>query len=174
MLSRLSVAGAMLAMVPGCGWQPVYGGARAGAPGAAQVGLSETSVALIPERSGQLLRQALQARFDRGGTGSGQRYLLAVSSFVISPESIGIQRDNTTSRVRLVGTAAWSLVALGPQRRTLTSGHIREVDGYNVIDQQYFAADLEDQMVQRRIAEAIAERITLQVAGYFRQHSGDG
>lgn len=172
----LALAGALLAVgaLPGCGWQPVYGGGGAAATGPAQAGLSQTSVALIPERSGQLLRQALQARFDIGGGGAGQRYELAVNRFAISSDAIGIQRDNTTSRVRLVGTASWSLVALGPQRRTLTSGTSREVDGYNVIDQQYFASDLTNEAVQRRMAEAIADQITLRVAAYFRRHPAGG
>jgi LPS-assembly lipoprotein len=56
----------------------------------------------------------------------------------------------------------------------LTSGTARAVDGYNVIDQQYFASDLESEAVQRRMVEAIAEQITLQVAMYFRQHQGGG
>ena len=142
--------------------------------GPAQAGLADTSIALIPERSGQLLRQALQARFDRGSGGAGQRYELAVSAFAISGEPIAIQRDNTTSQVRLVGVASWSLVSLGTQRRTLTSGRARQVDGYNVIDQQYFASDLESEAVQRRMAEAIAEQITLQVATYFRRHPDGG
>lgn len=169
MLAMLAVAG-----LGGCGWEPVYGGAGGTSAGPAQAGLAATSVALIPERSGQLLRQALQARFDVGGAGLGQRYELAVNSFGISADTIGIQRDNTTSRVRLVGTASWSLVALGPQRRTLTSGVTREVDGYNVIDQQYFASDQANESVQRRMASAIADQITLRVAMYFRRHPNGG
>jgi LPS-assembly lipoprotein len=164
----------VLAMAPGCGWEPVYGGSKGGAAGPAQAGLAETSVALIPERSGQLLRQALQAHFDRGGAGTGERYLLAVSSYGISADTIGIQPDNTTSRVRLVGRASWSLVELGSQRRTLTSGYAQQMDGYNVIDQQYFASDQENDSVQRRMADAIAEQITLEVAAYFHRHAPGG
>jgi LPS-assembly lipoprotein len=70
--------------------------------------------------------------------------------------------------------APWSLVSLGPQRRTLTSGQARVVDGYDVINQQYFASDLESDAVQRRMAEAMAEQITLRVAMYFRQHRDGG
>src|SRR5665647_3954399 len=86
-LAGLAAAVMLLAATPGCGWQPVYGGAQGDVAGPAQAGLAETSVALIPERSGQLLRQALQARFDRGGAGTGQRYELAVSTFGISSDS---------------------------------------------------------------------------------------
>ncbi len=172
-LARVVVAVAVLGL-PGCGWRPVYGGAHGAATGPASAGLAETSVALIPERSGQLLRQALQSRFDRGTGGIGQRYELAVNGLAISGEPLAIQRDNTTSRVRLVGVAPWTLVSLGPQRRTLTSGQARVIDGYNVINQQYFASDLESEAVQRRMVDALAEQITLRIATYFRQHQSGG
>lgn len=171
--ARVIAAVAVLSL-PGCGWQPVYGGAHGDVSGPAQVGLAATSVALIPERSGQLLRQALQARFDRGSGGVGQRYELVVNGLAISGEPVAIQRDNTTSRVRLVGVAPWSLVSLGPQRRTLTSGRARVADGYNVTNRQYFASDLESETVQRRMVEVMAEQITLQVAMYFRRHQDGG
>jgi LPS-assembly lipoprotein len=167
------VAVAVLSL-PGCDWQPVYGGAHGDATGPASAGFAETSVALIPERSGQLLRQALQTRFDRGSGGMGQRYELTISGLAISGEPVAIQRDNTTSRVRLVGVAPWALVSLGPQRRTLVSGQARVADGYNVIDQQYFASDLESEAVQHRMIDALAEQITLRVATYFRQHQSGG
>ena len=34
------------------------------------------------------------------------------------------------------------------------------MDGFNIIDEQYFAADLENEAVQRRLAEALADQIT--------------
>ncbi|MBN8889233.1 MAG: hypothetical protein ABS99_08670 [Acetobacteraceae bacterium SCN 69-10] len=162
------------ALLAGCGWRPVYRGGAGGLAGPAEAGLAETSVALIPERTGQLLRQALQARFDSGSGSTGQRYMLAVSSFSIAGEAIGIQRDNSISRVRLVGTASWVLSAQDAQRRTLTSGTARQMDGYNIVGQQYFAADLESEAVQRRIAEAVADQITLQVAAFFNRHAAGG
>lgn len=169
-----AIALAGLLALAGCGWQPVYGPAGAGGTSAAEAGFAETSVALIPERNGQLLRQALQARFDRGGAGVAQRYELAVNGLSISGEGIAIQRDNTTSRIRLVGVAPWSLVSLGPVRRTLASGQARVVDGYNVIDQQYFAADLDSEAVRRRMVEALAEQISLRVAQYFHRQPAGG
>ena len=42
-------------------------------------GLGLIAVAIIPERSGQLLRQALQARFDHGDAPAAKRYDLAVA-----------------------------------------------------------------------------------------------
>lgn len=152
-----------------CGFHPVYAPGAAADPGPAANGLAGISVGLIPERAGQLLRLALQERFERAGVGAAHRYDLAVS-FGIAGEAIGIQPDSTSTRVRLVGTANYRLTAQDPARGTLTTGTARSVDGYNIFDQQFFAADQESETVQRRIAEAVADQITLQLAVYFTKN----
>ncbi|MFI4980620.1 MAG: hypothetical protein ACHQIO_09740, partial [Nevskiales bacterium] len=58
-----------VALLAGCGFRPMYARQDDGRMGPAQAGLAEISVGLIPERAGQELRQALQARFERAGTG---------------------------------------------------------------------------------------------------------
>jgi LPS-assembly lipoprotein len=45
------------------------------------------------------------------------------------------------------------------------------VDGLNVIDTQYFAMDLENEVVTRRLANALADQITIQLAAYFRKRA---
>lgn len=130
----------------------------------------EIEVALIPERNGQLLREALKARFERGSSGIARRYDLNVT-LSISSEGVAVQQDNTTSRVRLIAVASWALRTQDTQRSTLTSGFAREVDGYNILNQQYFAADLQSGAVQRRMTEALAEQITIQLASWFSSRS---
>ncbi len=156
--------------VSACGFRPVYGPRASGAQGPAQAGLAAISVGIIPERSGQLLRQALQERFERGGAGIARRYDLVVS-FAVTSEAIAIQADSSSSRTRIVGSADWKLIAQDPQRTTLVGGTARNVDGLNVLNQQYFAADLETDTVQRRVAEAVADQIAYQLAAYFNKHT---
>jgi LPS-assembly lipoprotein len=150
----------------GCGWQPLYKAGAGGAAGPAQRGLAQTNVALIPERNGQLLRLALQDRFERFGLTEPHRYELSVSYGVVN-DAVSIQQDNTSTRARITGSANWTLIAQTAQRTTLASGYARVVSGYNVIENQYFAADLESDNVQRQIAQLVADRITEQVATYF-------
>ncbi len=165
--------GAVAPLLVSCGFHPLYAPRAGGAAGPAQAGLSEISVGVIAERSGQLLRQDLQERFERGGVSVTRRYDLVVT-FAMSGEGIGIQPDNSLTFVRMIGTANWKLVAQDPQRTTLASGAARVVDGLNVLNEQYFASDLETEAVQRRIAEAVADQITLKLAAYFeRKAAGD-
>jgi len=160
----------VLPVLAACGFRPVYGTASGGSAGPAQAGLASVSVALIPERSGQLLRQALQERLERGGVGTAHRYDLVVS-FGVGAEAIAIASDSSSSRTRVIGTATWRLVGQDSQRSTLTSGTARNVDGYNVLDQQYFASDLENEVVLKRVAEALADQISLQLAAWFNKQA---
>ena len=53
----------------------------------------------------------------------------------------------------------------------LTSGSARAIDGVNIFDSQYFAADLETEAEQKRIAENLATQIATQLAIWFRQQA---
>ncbi len=151
----------------GCGFQPVYMPTASGKPGVAQRELAAIFVNEINDRPGQLLRQALQARLERGATGVAQQYELAVS-YGIGGEGIAIQPDNTSTYTRLVARASWYLTAQDPARTLLSHGAARASDSYNILDEQYFAADQENDFAAVRLAGEVADQITLQLAAYFR------
>jgi LPS-assembly lipoprotein len=153
----------------GCGFHAVYA-PRSGLAGGAQEELGAIDVALIPDRTGQLLRQALQERLDRGGLAEAKRYNLSVS-FGLSGVPVGEQSDSSITRLRLSASATWTLRKLDPTRTLVTNGVARSLDGFNILDQQYFAADMENESAQRRIAIALADEVTLQIAAYFARHA---
>ncbi len=41
----------------------------------------------------------------------------------------------------------------------------------NLLDSQYFMADLETEAVTRRLADALADQIVIQLAAYFRKRA---
>ena len=167
LLARRGLLLAACGGVAGCGFQPLYGGATVGGtPMSAELGA--IWVPPMPDRTGQLMRQALQQRLEGAGAAQAKRYEMQVA-FVLAGEGIGIRPDNTTTRLRIIGTANWTLRDLSPQRAVLASGSARAVDGLNILNQQYFAADLETETVQRRLAETLAGQIVQQVATYMRQ-----
>lgn len=160
---------ALLAALGGCGFSPVYARREAGAAAPAREGLAAISVAIIPERSGQLLRQALQERFERFGAAVERRYVLQ-ASLRINDDAIAIQQDSAVTRIRVVGYVDYTLRSLDAARTTLTSGAARVLDGYNAINQQFFEGDLQNELVVRRIAEAAADQVALQLANFFDAH----
>lgn len=166
---RLLLLGAGVSL-SGCGFHPVYMPTVSGQPGVAQRELAAINVNLIPDRPGQLLRQALQERFEGAGDSVARRYDLTVG-FWIAGEGIAITPSSVATRVREIGNANWTLIAQDPGRTRLTSGYAKAVDGLNVFDTQYFAYDLESEAVTKRLAEALADQITLQLAAYFRKQA---
>ncbi len=164
---RAGLLGAATAL-SGCGFHPLYAPPSGGTATGAE--LQAVYIGIMPERSGQLLRQALQRRFEGTGDGIAKKYELT-ANLGISSEAIAIQRDSSATRVRMVGTAPWFLKMFSLDQKLLTQGSARILDGYNVNNQQYFAADLESETVVRRIAEAIADQITIQVASYLRRQA---
>lgn len=155
----------------GCGFRPVYAPSDFAGEGAA--GLSHIQVALIPERSGQLLRQDLQERFDRAGGAASRRFDLQVA-LAINSDQISINPGNSPTRVRVIATARWSLLAQDATRRTVTSGLARSVDGYNNIDLQYFYNDLTNDSVIHRVTAALADQIAVQLAAYLNAQDVTG
>jgi len=158
------------AVLAGCGFQPVYMPTASGQAGPAQRELAAIDVGIIPDRPGMLLRQALQDRFEGTGDAVARRYSLAVS-FAISGTGIGVQPDSTVTRTRLLGNATWTLTADDPGHTRITSGTAHATDAINNIDSQFFASDLENEVVQKRLAEALADQIALQLAAFFRKNA---
>jgi LPS-assembly lipoprotein len=158
------------AALSGCGFQPVYMPTASGNAGVAQRELAAIQVALLAERPGQLLRQALQDRLEMGDSGVAYRYVLT-ASFGISGDYVNIGAGYQPSRVRLTGSSSWRLAAQDPARTPLTQGYAKAVDAYNIIGTQYFGADLENEALSRRIADALADQITLQLATFFRKRA---
>jgi LPS-assembly lipoprotein len=166
---RVLVLGAGVAL-SGCGFQPVYMPTATGTAGVAQRELNAIEVDLIPERPGQELRQALQDRLELGNDGVAHLYDLKVG-FGISGEGIAVQSDTIATRIRMIGTATWTLVAKDPGRTQISHGFAKAVDGFNLLDEQVFAADLSNEAIQKRLAEALADQITLQLATFFRRRA---
>lgn len=155
----------------GCAPHPLYapnafGNAPAGVA-SVQAQLREVQVPLLPDREGQLLRQALQSRLDAGETQALTRYTLSVS-ININQVGLGIQGDSSITYVRFIATAPWSLTAQDdPDRRILMSNTAQATDSLNAFDNQPFGQELETNTVNQRLAEAIADQIVTRLAHYF-------
>lgn len=157
----------------GCGFHPLHGSG----PHSGDAQLPDIFVATIPGRSGQQLRQSLQQRLAGSSEASPQGYTLQVS-YVLSSEALGIHGDNTSSRNRVIGSANWVLSSVAPNPVALASGNARSVDGFNIIETQYFAATLANETTAGRVGDNLADTITTQIATWFSAHptgaGGDG
>jgi LPS-assembly lipoprotein len=161
-----------LALLPlcGCGFTPLYGGGQDGGTSVAAQ-LDTVNVANIPERTGQMLRLALETQLHAAGAPSTELYSLSVN-YSLGGADVGEQEDTSYTRERFTGTAHWTLTPIGAPSKPLATGQASTEDAANIIDQQYFALTLETDTVNQQVANVIASQITTQVAAYFKTHPG--
>lgn len=164
--SRRAFTALALLALSGCGFAPLYGGAQGQA---ASAGLQSVQVQNIPERTGQMLRQSLQQQLYTSGQPVTELYTLSVN-YNINQTGEGLQEDSSTTRTRFDAHAAWHLSPIGNPAVTLISGNATAMDALNIIDQQYFASNLETDTVNQQLADQIAAQITIQLAAWFRAH----
>jgi LPS-assembly lipoprotein len=156
---------ALLALA-GCGFTPLYGGDE-GQTASAQLG--EIAVNNIPERPGQLLRISLETKLHANGAPVTEIYALSVS-YGIATSDIGVLQDSATTYSRMAATANWRLTPIGDPGHPLATGTATALDSANIIDQQYFALNLETETINQRLADSVAAQITTQLAIWFRNH----
>ena len=169
LLALLAGTPAALAL-SGCGFRPLYG-PQAGpggvdAPAPVRAVLASTYVAIIPERSGQLLRRALQEQLGAAGS-AAPNYELRVG-LQLSAEPEGFRRDGTASRMRYSAIATWQLVTLGPEPVTRAQGTERAFDSFNIPDNQFFAADFARDATVQRLVTLLANDIVLSLSVRLR------
>lgn len=155
----------------GCSPHPLYAPDAFGNGNAqavsVQAQLRQVQVGLMPERSGQLLREALQSRLEAGETPEYTRYNLAVS-FEINQIGLGIQSDSSITYIRFIATAPWSLTEQdSPSKQILVSNTAQAADDLNTFDNAPFGQELETGTVDARLADAIADQIVIRLAHYF-------
>ncbi|WP_291299114.1 hypothetical protein [Elioraea sp.] len=155
-----------LLTVGACGFRPLYGEAPQGAAASTASGdLAATRVALIADREGQLLRQALVQNLgsDRGAPAL---YELLVR-VQVRREQLAVQQDQTETRNRVSAVAEFVLRPLTPPGDPVTRGRALAVDAFNVGTDQYFAAQLSGEAAVRRLTERLAQDITGQLAAFY-------
>ena len=169
LVSRLILM-ALTGGLAGCGFAPLYGTAG-DPPATASVAdrLDQVQVQNIPERPGQMLRQALQDQLYLAGAPTVQRYTLAVG-YSINTQGIGIQSDTSVTRNRFVAIATWTLGPVGAPAAPIATGTANTEDAQNVIDQQPFAQTLETGTIDQQLADEIAGQIATQLAAWFKAH----
>jgi LPS-assembly lipoprotein len=159
--------------VAACGFEPVYMPSAGGEAGVAQSKLAAVYVNILPDRPGQLLRQALQQRLQGAGDSGTPEYTLSVTYWV-SGAGIGIQPDTAPTYIRYTGNANWTLTGRDPAQTHITSGSTRVMASQDLLDTQYFNADLQSDQIYRFLAQAVADQITLRLAIFFRQEARHG
>jgi LPS-assembly lipoprotein len=119
----------------------------------------------MPERDGYELRNTLIDLLGSNGVTTGKRYRLTINLRQTS-RGVALQNDAAITRYNDTLDAEYTLTDMAGG--TVTSGSHTSLSAYNVAISPYatLAAQRDS---SRRAAMAIAERIRLDLAAYFRQ-----
>ncbi len=146
----------------GCGFRPLYGSGAV--VGDVPEQLNQTEIAVIPDRTGQLLRVYLIEQMNPAGRPASPRYRLQ-ASVQESQLPLGIQRDDTATRYNLILTAPFSLIEAG-SNEVLLARTVRVITGYDFLNDQ-FATLTAERDARERALRQISEDIRTRVALYF-------
>jgi LPS-assembly lipoprotein len=81
----------------------------------------------------------------------------------------GFRRDGFPSRVRFSATATWFLFDTGAPPREITRGTERAFDAYDIPENQFFAADVARDTMERQLIEQLARQVVDSLAMHFRR-----
>jgi LPS-assembly lipoprotein len=146
-----------------CGFEPLLG--RAGDSSDAIEELAAIRIEPIPDRSGQVLRNALLDRLTPQGHDPGARYVLRIR--VSEPrQTILLRRDDVISRSSYSAQATFDLRDAQAQR--VFSGSSSFTTDYEIATSE-FATRTSLENARDRVMELVANDIRNQLALNFRQ-----
>lgn len=166
-LSAVAAAAAPL-LLAGCGFEPLY--AR-GSVGAVDEDLARVQISVIPDRVGQQVHNYLLDRVSRKGVPEAPRHRLDVR-LASQKVVLGIERDQTATRAKLVLAANFELTDLATGEVVLRRS-ARSANSYNIVDSALATRSAELDAIDRAARE-LAEEIRLVLALYFRRRAAEG
>ena len=157
---------ALALLTSACGFQPLYGTATGETPMIDD--LSQVEVAVIPERSGQILRNYLLVELNPRGRPDRPSYLLDVS---ISErvQRLGVRVDDTAVRANLRFQADIVLFATADDAPVLRR-QLNTVTSYNILEDE-FATLSSEEAARDRALRQLSEDIRTQLALYFQRET---
>jgi LPS-assembly lipoprotein len=160
-LTAFAVAGSVLCA---CGFQPMYG-QRGPQVTPASSDLASIEVGMIPDRSGQLLRNELTYLLNPASdTGVSRRYTLSVG-LKEEIDTFAVERSGFATRANVQVMATYTLVedATG---KPILSGTSRAVSGFNILRED-FSTYVASGDARNRAISQIAFDIRNRLGAYF-------
>ena len=153
---------ALLPLLAGCAFHPLYGDARL------QPQLASIYVEPVAERDGYELRNTLINLLGSNGEMGGKAYRLKLT-LTDTNQGVALQNDATITRYNDTLTVTYVLTdAKGAE---VTHGTQTDLSSYNVVTSPYSTHSAQ-QDADVRAAQDIAERIRLDLGVFFRHRDG--
>lgn len=163
----LRLAAILAAGLAGCGFQPLYGQRSVGDVDDV---LAQVKIQTIGDRVGQQVHNYLLDRLNRKGRPADPVYLLEVKLKIATVE-LGIERDETATRAKLVMTADFTLTDI-ETKDVLLERMARSTNSYNIVESALATRSAELDAIDRAARE-VSDEIRLLLSLYFRRREAE-
>lgn len=147
-----------------CGFTPVYKGG-AGQQQNVSSALSNIDIAIVKDREGQFLRNALIDRFYRNGYPSNPQYRLVTNDIEETISDFDITIDSEATRQLIKLTTSMQLIDLQTNKAVLNRTLVATTSN-NVLESE-FSTLVTEQAAREAALNDLARQIERQVALYF-------
>ncbi len=146
-----------------CGFSPTYGTATNS--DAVKNNLDQIDIAIIPNREGQYLRNALIDRFYQSGTPTSPRYNLKIPKIIENVSDFDITIDSEATRRQLKLRATMTLIDKKSGKKVL-SRKLRAITSYNVLESE-FSTIVTEQSARDAALNDLARQAVRHISLYF-------
>ncbi len=155
-----------LLILSACGFSPVYGThSNSNAPLTGEANLSNVEIALIPNREGQFLRNALIDRFYTNGTPNNAAYTLKISPIRENIFDFDITIDSEATRRQLRLNTQMSLIDKETNKVVLKND-LLSIASFNVLESE-FSTIVTEQSARDNALNDLARKAERQLALFF-------
>ncbi len=158
---RLGLALAAALLLAACGFRPLY---ATGGVADASKELSQVEIGVIPDRSGQILRNYLIQGINSNGRPTDPVYRLNVD-LRERQEDLGIDKTDNAQRTNLVITARFSLRTAADDQEVLNR-RVGIIASYNIVLDEYATLSAQNAARDRALRQ-LGSDIRTQLALYF-------
>jgi LPS-assembly lipoprotein len=147
-----------------CGFTPLYSqNAQVSAH------LDQIQIGIIPDRSGQFLRNALIDRFYQTGTPSAPLYHLKIEPIAESISDLDITKSSDATRAQLRLRTTMTLTDTATGNAVLTR-QLRSITSYNILQSQ-FTTNVSEQDARESGLNDLARQIERQISLHLKKAS---
>ena len=157
----LGLAVSAVLLLSACGFRPLY--ATGGVADASEE-LSRVEIGVIPDRSGQILRNYLIQGINSDGRPTDPAYRLNVD-LRERQEDLGIDKTDTAQRANLIITARFSLRTAADDQEVLNR-RVGIITSYNIVLDEYATLSAQNAARDRALRQ-LGSDIRTQLALYF-------
>ena len=153
-----------------CGFEPLYGPhSSIGAP-EVENHLAQISIAQLPERTGQILRNHLLDKLNPSGEPAHPEAFLSID-LTLEKQATSLRKDGTIQRFNMIATAT---ITLRDQdnKKILYNDIVRRTASYSIGDATAefgYASTISESDAKKRTLLLVAEDLHLMLATYYKK-----